>query len=197
MSTTIRAYAWKPCADREDSECEIGADRVAGLDRPVDRFLDYALWLTARDLRPYWFPEVAAGQSHFDSPAHLIFALQAVGSPDVVRPLLKALGDGAIPPMQAESALALAATIGKAHELRVILDLALTNQQLPASRRTALVDGLVKAMRQRQVKPEGDLTPALALLDERDDALLAASALALGTWKLKGARQARNLGERR
>ena len=35
---------------------------MRALDKPVDRFLDYALWLTARDLQPYWLPEVVAGK---------------------------------------------------------------------------------------------------------------------------------------
>ncbi len=160
---------------------------LRALDRPVDRFLDYALWLTARELRPSWLPEVTAGRSQFESPAHLIFALEAVGSTDVVKPLLKALGDGAIPPMQAESALALAATLGQPQDLRTIFDLALSNKNLPAARRAALLNGLVKAARQRKVKPSGDLAAALELLQERDDALRASAAVATGAWKLGGA----------
>ena len=31
------------------------------LDRPVDKFLDYAIWLTARDLQSVWLPALQAG----------------------------------------------------------------------------------------------------------------------------------------
>ena len=34
---------------------------LRALDRPVDPFLDYALWLTARQLQSSWLPEVQAG----------------------------------------------------------------------------------------------------------------------------------------
>ena len=160
---------------------------MRALDRPVDRFLDYALWLTARDLQSSWLPEAIAGKVHFDNPAHLVFALQAVGSTDVVKPLLKALGDGAIPPAQAETALGLAATLGQPQDLRTIYELALAGKGLSFDRRAALVDGLVKAARQRKAKPAGDLAGLLGLLDAKDEVLRASVARASGVWKLGGA----------
>ena len=160
---------------------------MRALDRPVDRFLDYALWMTARDLQASWLPAATAGAAHFGNPAHLVFALQAVGSTDVVKPLLKALADGAIPPAQAETALGLAATLGQPVDLRTIYDLALAGKGLSSDRRAALVDGLVKAARQRQVKPEGNLDGLLGLLDAQDEVLQASAAAAAGAWKLVGA----------
>jgi len=157
---------------------------MRALDKPVDRFLDYALWLTARDLQPHWMPDVVAGKAPFASPAHLVFALKAVGSPEVVPPLLKALADGAIPAAQEESALSLAATLGRPRDLSAIFDMALAEDKRPPARRAALVDGLVKAARQRKALPEGDTSRLLVLLDAKDDALRASAARAAGVWKL-------------
>src|SRR5262249_51898561 len=62
---------------------------MRALDRPVDRFLDYALWLTARESEPQWLPAVQRGEMDFGGNVrHLVFALQAVGSPAVVRTLV-------------------------------------------------------------------------------------------------------------
>ena len=55
---------------------------LRALDRPVDRFLDYALWLTVRDTEPYWMAALREGK--FDDggdPRRLVFALESVGSP--------------------------------------------------------------------------------------------------------------------
>jgi putative heme-binding domain-containing protein len=161
---------------------------LRALDRPVDRFLDYALWLTARDLQPYWLPEVRAGKLNFGNASHLVFALEAVGSGDAVKPLLAALHAGTIPPAQEEKALNIAATLGQPRDLAEIFQLALDEGKLAPPRRAALINGLVKAARQRKVRPEGDLSRLVALLDVRDDALRASAASAAGVWKLEAAR---------
>src|SRR5262249_44511499 len=54
---------------------------LAALDRPVDKFLDYALWQTARDLEPHWLPALQQGTLTFGGNVRqLTFALQASGS---------------------------------------------------------------------------------------------------------------------
>ena len=161
---------------------------LRALDRPVDRFLDYALWLTARQLQPHWLHDVRDGKLAFASASHLVFALEAVGSGDVVKPLLAALHAGTIPPSQEEKALNIAATLGQPADLTEIFQLALADSKSPPARRAALLNGLVKAARQRKARPEGDLTPVLALLDAKDETLRAAGAAAAGVWKLDAAR---------
>jgi len=77
-----------------------GAVEVAmrALDHPVDRFLDHALWLTARDLEPYWLPALEAGQLTFGgNTRHLTYVLQAAGSARVVAPLVALLQAGKVP----------------------------------------------------------------------------------------------------
>src|SRR5207244_7574602 len=71
----------------ESAEATALALRV--LDEPMDRTLDYALWLTVRELEPYWMPEFQAGKLTFGGDAKkLAFALNAVGTQDAVKPLL-------------------------------------------------------------------------------------------------------------
>jgi putative heme-binding domain-containing protein len=162
---------------------------LRALERPVDRFLDYALWLTARDSQTSWLPEVRAGKPALGgNPAHLIFALDAVGSPEVVGPLLSALHAGSIPPAQEAKALTVVATLGQPRELSTVFDLAVSEGPLPPARRAALISGLEKAARQRKVRPEGDLARLLTLLDAPDDVLRASAARVAGAWKLEPAR---------
>ncbi len=68
-------------------ESQAASIALRALDRPMDRFLDYALWLTIRDLEGFWLPALREGK--FDTggdPRRLVFALEAIGSPSVVAP---------------------------------------------------------------------------------------------------------------
>ena len=169
-----------------------GALRVAlqALDRPVDRFLDYALWLTARDLQPYWLPNLKAGKLAFDGkPEHLVFALQATGSADVVQPLLTLLGSGEIAPEQVENVLTFVTTLGQPKDLEPLIAKTLFRKEaVPSARQAAIVNGLVKAARQRKFRPLGDLNRFVRFLDAKDDPLVLAAAHASGVWKLAEAR---------
>ena len=56
----------------------------------MDRVLDYALWLTVRELEPYWMPAFKEGKLTFGGdPKKLAFALNAVGTQDAVKPVLE------------------------------------------------------------------------------------------------------------
>ena len=178
----VRALAHVP--DSKSVEIALRA-----LDKPFDRFLDYALWLTCRDLQAFWLPRVKEGDfALLGDGSHFAFALQAIGSSEVVKPLLTALKAGKIPASQEENALSLAATLGQPNDLGLILDLALSDEaSITASRRATLLGGLVKAAQQRKARPEGDLDRIGKLLNAADPTVVAAAARAAGVWKLESA----------
>jgi putative heme-binding domain-containing protein len=177
----VRALAHVPSANA-------AAVAMDALDLPVDRFLDYALWLTARDLAPYWLPLARAGKQPFgDKTSHLVFALQAVGTAEVVAPLLDATRAGTVSDPMQVAALTTVATLGRPRELATVFDLALNPDLLTPPRRAALLEGLVKAARQRKARPEGDLDRILTLLEARDETLRIAAVRAAGSWKLASA----------
>jgi glucose/arabinose dehydrogenase/HEAT repeat protein len=160
---------------------------LQALDKPVDKFLDYALWLTSRDLQGLWLPAVEAGR--FDdggNPRRLVFALAAVGSPAVAKPLVEALKSGKLAGEAQSRALLLIASLGGPDELGLAFDLALADAT-PAPQRASLLDALAGAFRQRQVRPKGDLARLVALLDAKDDSVKAASARTVGAWKVGAA----------
>jgi putative heme-binding domain-containing protein len=156
---------------------------LRALDKPVDRFLDYALWLTARELAPEWLPALQAGRFDFGgNPRHLVFALQAENTPAVVPPLLAALRGGRVPTDLEEGVLTTIAAQGEPDDLAVVFDLAL------AERRPPLLESLMKATAERKVRPAGDLARLGPWLDSREEALAAAAARAAGLWKVEALR---------
>jgi putative heme-binding domain-containing protein len=162
---------------------------MRALDRPVDRFLEHALWLTATDLQPQWLPALEAGQIDFGGNVkHLTFVLQAIGSPRVVAPLVALLQSGKLPADRRESVLLLIAALGGPPELRLVLDLALAGNA-PAGDRAALIAALSGAMRNRKVKPDGDLTALAGLIGDENEALRVAAIEASGLWKIESARE--------
>jgi putative heme-binding domain-containing protein len=161
---------------------------LEALDRPTDKFLDYGLWLAARELKPQWLPALQQGKFNYGgNPRRLLFALQAAGTGDVLAPLVKLVQDGKAPADGEESVLTLIAALGGPQELSLVLDRA-TADAAPAARRVVLLKALADATRQRGVKPAGDPTRVAALLKQDDDGVRAEAARAAGLWGVEATR---------
>ena len=158
---------------------------LRALDRPVDKFLDYALWQTMRDLEPWWMPALREGKFDYGNDTRrLVFALKAVESPGVVRPLVDALRAGQVAPADEDRVRTLVASLGDPADLAMILDLALLGST-PEPRKGPLLDALARAAADRKVAPSGDLARVAPLLDSTDAATRAAAARAVGVWKVE------------
>jgi putative heme-binding domain-containing protein len=161
---------------------------LRALDRPVDKFLDYALWLTVRDLQNYWMASLREGKFDDGGDARrLVFALKAVESAGVVQPLVEALKAGRVAPSDEDRVRALIATLGGPAELGMILDLAVADSS-PESRKAGMLEALAQAARTRKVAPAGDLTRVARLLDSSEVAVKAAASRAIGLWKVESLR---------
>ncbi len=184
----VRLEAVRACAQIPTTASAEVALRA--LDRPTDRFLEFTLWQTARDMQDVWLPAVQAGQFDFGrSSRHLIFALEAVGNADAVKPLLELFHKGGLPPERIDSMLQLVAEVGTADELNSLFTLAL-DDAAPAARRQLALSGLVAAASVRHIAPPGDLGHLANLLDaERQslEAQMLAARLA-GLWKVNSLR---------
>ncbi|HZZ73064.1 MAG TPA: PVC-type heme-binding CxxCH protein [Pirellulales bacterium] len=158
---------------------------MQALDRPVDKFLDFAIWEAARDLQPLWLPALQAGEIDFGGNVrHLTFALQATGSRDAVPALVKLLQSGKLSPDRADGLLVLLAGVGGPHELSTVFKEAL-KQETPASRRVALLNALAQAARERKVFPAGDRVQLEGLLSDSDEAVQRAGIPLVGLWKVE------------
>ncbi len=175
----VRALGQVP--DLKAAELALGV-----LERPMDVFLDYGLWLTMRELEPQWLPALQAGRFPADGNARgLLFAVQASDSPAVASPLLKLVQAGKLPADAEEKALGLLAARGGPAELALVLERALA---AGAPRRLALLAALEQAARQRGVRPAGDLGRLAALARQDDEATRAAVVRLAGLWKLDALR---------
>ena len=150
---------------------------MQALDHPTDKWLDYALWLAARDLAPHWLPLVEKGEFNFNGNAkHLAFAIKSAGATSAIPALVKLLAEGKVSEQDQAEVIQVIATLGGPNELKLVLDVAL-NETTPAARRTILLNELAATAKRRNVKPSGDLSR----LGLRPDMLLQIQSGQVGT----------------
>ena len=171
-------------------------DAAKTLAKPLDRFLDFALWQAMRDLSPAWLPAVKEGKDVFGGDVEqLTYALKAVNSPDVVPTLLSLIQEDKLPPNRVDEVLGLIAQLGGAKELGAIFAIVIDEKsKLPAARRAALLDSLVETSRMKKVLPEGDLRQLERLVKGPDERLIASVLRAGGAWKQPALQPAIALG---
>ncbi len=158
---------------------------MQALDRPVDQFLDFALWLTARELQQHWLAPLQEGKSVFAGNINrLSFALKAAESAQVVGTLVNLLRGDKIPADRRGDLMQTVAGLGGPNELRFIFDEAIAKESAP------LLDALLKATQQRNVKPSGNLSGLASLIESKQAATSAAASRLAGVWKIEAVRPA-------
>ncbi|WZO99938.1 c-type cytochrome [Isosphaeraceae bacterium EP7] len=162
---------------------------LKALDKPQDRYLDYALWLTARELAPQWLPQAQSKEGReaaFSNPSHLVFALISLGNKDSVAPLMAMIAEGLVPADREDAVMDLIATQGGPAELTKVFEMAVVDGPTADARRASLLQGLMKATRQNKGQPTGDLGRLANLAKaDRDPALRATATRAAGLWKVE------------
>ncbi len=160
------------------------------LDKPMDKVLDYALWLTVRELEPVWMPEFQAGNLTFGGDAKkLAFALNAVGNKDTVKPVLALIDGGKIPKENLAGLYVLLTQIGGPEELNKVLAYAGRATDVPAAHRAELAKAVEDAIRTRKVAPPKEANGLASLLTDTGDARAPAMRI-IGLWKIAAHRKA-------
>ncbi|MCI0703942.1 MAG: HEAT repeat domain-containing protein [Planctomycetia bacterium] len=154
------------------------------LDKPMDRTLDYALWLTIRELEPYWMPEFKSGKLDFGGDAKKIaFALSAAANKDTVKPVVALIDGGKLPKENVHGMYLLLTQIGGPDELVKVLGFAGRDSGVTPAARIELVQAVEDAIRTRKVPPPKLATGLPSLL--RQDGAVAHSAMRIaGLWKV-------------
>lgn len=195
----VRLEAVNALRRMDSAEAVTLAMRV--LDRTMDRFLDYAAWLTARELQERWLPLVEAAEPVFGGKdRHLTFALLASNRPQAVRALAKLFHQGRIGEPERDDALERIAALGGVDEMRLILELGLGDLQENRARGLALLHVLDEAAsRGRSAEPlekpsrsgastrPRNAAELLPYLDSDDVALRRLAARLAGRWQLAAA----------
>jgi len=157
---------------------------MQALDRPVDQFLDFALWLTARETQPHWLKPLQEGTPVFAGNINrLTFALKAAESAQVVGTLVNLLKADKVPTGRRAELMQTVAGLGGPAELRYLFDEAIASESAP------LLEALMKATQQRNAKAAGDLSGITALIESKQPATSAAASRLAGLWKLEPARE--------
>ena len=155
---------------------------LSALNYPMDRFLDYAVWLTINELAEPWVAAVKSGAWKSDGKERqLEFALKAI-EPPLAGELLGSLLAGRPIPRNGPW-IELIGTAGGTHELSQLFDqLAHKGFDEPAALRA--LAALNDAKRLRGLMPKGDLSQLASLLNSRDQKVRVAALQLVGTWKL-------------
>lgn len=159
---------------------------LQAMNKPVDRALEYELWLTVRELEPYWMPQFKAGQDVFKGNVKgMTFAMQALGNSSAALPLLQLVKAGKIPKDREASAWELIAQTGGPEEVGQALAYA-TQPGQPAASMTTVLDAVEASARDRKVRPADKfITPALAAMPKNLGAYRSRLA---GLWKVESER---------
>ena len=164
-------------------------DAYQALDQPVDEFLDYALWLTTRETKSIWLPQVLDGTSSLQkTPKKLLFALTAVNSPEVAPVVTKLIKTGQIPDSELQTSLNLIAKFGNANDLQQLFALALKADTKPAQQ-AAILRTLSQAFQARKVRPTGDLSSLQQLFASKNLSVQQAAIDCAGLWKIESLQQ--------
>ena len=157
------------------------------LEKPMDSFLDYALWLTINDLAEPWIAAVESGAWKVAGrEKQLEFGLKAI-EPALAGTLVsKVLGGKPIPRDGADGMIELIGQAGGPNQLRQLLDQVLQGGFEDTATARAL-SALGEAARLRNAKPNGELAGVWRLLEFQNEKVRAAAARLAGTWKLAAA----------
>ena len=157
------------------------------LDKPRDRFIDYALWMTAKDLAPIWKPALDSGELKLP-PMQAAFALQAIGSGDALKSLLANLRENKLSAADRKDLMDLVANGGTPEGLAAAFDLCL-GSDLPVPIEVELLNAIERSARQRKVLPKTD-TWKISQLYSRNPAVRTAGVQLTGALKVESARAA-------
>ncbi len=158
------------------------------LDKAMDENLDFALWLTCRELADIWLPAFQKGEITFGGKvSHIAFALKAADRPEAVGALLQLVKEGKVSGSSLPEALALVGSLGTASDLGQLLKLAGAPEASPVLVSSAY-QAMTAAAQQRQVKPAEGTEGILPMLKSADAGVRRAAARLAGTWKLEAAR---------
>lgn len=156
---------------------------LRALDRPMDDFLDYALWHAIRRLEPHWMPRFEEDPAFLGANIrHIAFALQAAKAPAAAVRLAEHYANGDLPEDMTASALEALAERGAAGEMETILDLAVGEETRGENGAVEHLDALLTASEDEERRP-ADATDRLRKLLEREDREIRTRAARLaGAW---------------
>ena len=171
----------------------IKSDRAAelaltALDKPMDTFLDYALWLTINELAEPWIAAVKSGAWKPAGRAQQFeFALKSIEPALASEVLGQLLGNKGVPRDGSGPWIEIIGAAGGGQELRQLFD-PLVRGEFGEAAALRVFTALSHAARLRKQKPDGDLAVLGSLLQSDNQKLRVAALQLAGVWKLASLR---------
>ena len=137
------------------------------LDKPMDKFLDHALWLAANELKPVWMPALEQGKITFGGNARQsAFALQAVGSEKAVQDMVTKLASGKSSPEEVDKLLEAIGATGTQNDLTHLFEAAVpkTLNDVTCGK---ILEALVRTAWSRNLRAKIDAAKLSEILDAR------------------------------
>jgi len=158
---------------------------LSALDKPLDKHLEYAIWLSINDLAQPWTEAVESGAWKSEGrQKQLEYGLKAIEPALASKLLAKVMKE--IPRDGSGGMIELAGQAGGPAQLRQIYDQVLEKGFDDAASTRALT-ALSEAARLRNARPTGDLSGLTALIDRSSEKVRAAAIRLAGMWKLPAA----------
>jgi putative heme-binding domain-containing protein len=156
------------------------------LARPMDPFLEHALWLTMNELAAPWLAAVKAGAwKTTGRERELEFTLRALEPAQASEVLGLVLERNPLPRDGSGPWIELVGAAGGPKELRALFAAVVRGEFSPPVTQRALT-ALADASRLRSARPDGDQGGLGGLLDAPDATTRTAALRLAGTWKLTG-----------
>lgn len=156
---------------------------LQALDQPVDKFLDYSLWLTVNDLADPFVRGMQNGALNFaDKRAHAEFALRSLETGKAAALLKQLVRQRKLPRDGRGPLIELIGTAGGAAELAILFSQLKSDGFDPAVHSRVLT-ALASAARLRNTRPTGDLSGVGDFLNSDDRAIQSAAIHLVGAWK--------------
>lgn len=199
---------------RQRHRAEAARTALEVLEKPVDRFLDYALWKTLHDLEPIWLDRLKASPDYFGEGKKLVYALKVSDEPYAIARLTRLFDRGEVPEEYRQDVLDAIAIHGTPAELQILFERALTSVEGgdveagqgaiadSVSERLDLLSALERAAQQggegeddgevdgdRRRRPVEGLDRIAPLLHHEDDDVAASAARLVGYWDLTAFRE--------
>jgi putative heme-binding domain-containing protein len=158
---------------------------LSAVEMPMDKHLDYALWLSINDLAKPWLEAIESGAWKPEGrQKQLEFGLKAIEPELATRALAKVITT--IPRDGSGGAIELIGQAGGPPQLRQLLDQLLSNGLTDNAAPRALT-ALTEAARVRNARPDGELAGILPLAQSENEKIRAGAIRLAGIWKLKAA----------
>lgn len=153
------------------------------LRQPMDSNLDYAMWLTTKELASRWRPAFEKGEMNFSSDAEQVaFAFSAIGTGAPVELLLKDLYGAGVTPEKRARLVQLIGAAADAAQMGRLLSGAITAND------AATLQSILTVTATRKLVPEVNADQLGGLLGSDDPVLRRAALQAVGQWNVTALR---------